>query len=76
MDIWQARRMPRKVKVKGSSVHNPAIERRVWQFAWRRELKESAAKDVLEALMQVIRDKQWPIKVEHTRSALMKTNGF
>ena len=48
--------LPRRVKAKGSYVHNPAIERRVWQFVWRRELKESAPEDVLEALMRVIQD--------------------
>ena len=47
--------LPRKAKVKGSSVYNPAIERSVGQFVWRRNLTEPAAKDALEALMQVIR---------------------
>ena len=58
--------LPRKAKLKGSSVHNPAIERRVWQCAWRRELKESAPKDVLDASGP----RQWPIKShidEHER---------
>ena len=48
--------LPRRVKAKGSSVHSPAIERRVRQIVWRRELKESAPEDVLETLTQVAPD--------------------